>query len=142
MTEKDLRRRYTETRKQIAVLEREIDAIEKPFRDQMAFATVEKRAALEKAELALELIKDHCPEFRGQCEFCDTDLFEGDLGHHFDHGACYLCADCAPTYADMLAQYTMRGLTAQDFELTPDEWAEMIEECRSQPPDKKVIYEL
>lgn len=44
-------------------------------------------------------IKEECV---GQCEVCDKELFEGDLGLNYDDGV-FLCADHAPTWANVKA---------------------------------------
>lgn len=59
--------------------------------------------ALEAIDLVRSELLDGHPEVVGECEGCDTLLFEGDKGHRCDDGP-LLCEACSPTYGDSLTQ--------------------------------------
>jgi hypothetical protein len=48
----------------------------------------------------LEIEDDLGSECIGKCESCTDPIFEGEAYHSSED--CYLCEDCAPTYAEML----------------------------------------
>lgn len=77
----------------------EVDAIEKE-RSALLQPTKDR---YEAAYNRLETIEDASPERIGRCEGCDMPIWEGERYAYGSEDGIYLCEQCAPSWADMLA---------------------------------------
>lgn len=77
----------------------EVEAIEKE-RDALLATTKERYdAACDR----LELIEEDCPELVGRCEGCMKPIWHGERYHSDPENGIVLDEECAPSWADMLA---------------------------------------
>lgn len=97
------------------------------------------RQPLDDALKALDELHDAAVEEAGVelldeiCEGCEMMLIVGDLGHRAADGP-VMCEACAPTYADVLAQYEeaeSRASLLVDLDLTDEELASQIAALRA-----------
>ncbi len=77
-----------------------VDAIEAERAALLAPTTERYDAACER----LELIEADCPELIGRCEGCTDPIWKGERYSYDSEGGVTLCEECAPSYADMLAE--------------------------------------
>lgn len=77
----------------------EVEAIEKEREALLAPTQERYDAACDR----LEMIEEDCPERIDRCEGCLNPIWEGDRYCHDNESGVSLCEDCAPSFADMLA---------------------------------------
>lgn len=77
----------------------EVEAIEKEHQRLLASTTERYEAACDR----LELIEEDCPELIGRCEGCRKPIWQGERYHSDPESGVILDEQCAPSWADMLA---------------------------------------
>ena len=93
----------------LATIEAERNALVEPTNARFAEAVERLEAVVEELD---------CGDFLGTCVGCSEPIFEGDRYHSGpDENA---CAECAPSFADMLAQPQHFLDYTTDDEMTPE----------------------
>ncbi len=81
-----------------------------------------RKALKELEDLRKDLIEPYADDIVGNCEGCGRLLFVGDKGHRCHDGP-ILCAECAPTWNDIGAQWNeMKGSADDDPDLRFKFW--------------------
>lgn len=134
------KQRFLAAKERAEAFERLRESIETPFREEM-IRTVAECVAMKGEEAALielDEARDACPDYRGKCETCDVDLFEGDTGFVYADDAIYYCAEHAPDYEYVL----QNAIESGPYEETDEEHAERIEALKTHDPKAKCVWPL
>lgn len=78
----------------------EVEAIEAERAALLASTDERYNAALDR----MEQVEEDCPELVGRCEGCMDPIWEGERYAYDRNNGIHLCEECAPSYADMLAE--------------------------------------
>lgn len=93
----------------IAAIEEEMDVLLAPTKERYA-------AARDRLETVVDELD--CGDFLGTCVGCSEPIFEGDRYHSGPDEN--MCAECAPSFADMLAEPHHFTDNTTDDDMTPD----------------------